>query len=190
MPDLIVIGAGLSGLALARAAAQRGDEVVMMMTIVERERLGLARHPARHAGERRLRGRRQGGDDPDLSDKPWRQGQRRARGTQHQRAGRGFGGDGNSRPGQRDAPDAVFQPDHPGREAGGDGFHQRHDAAGDAHARRPLRETVRQALRAPGVILIDEASGLRLLMKRQSRRLYRPSDARLNAGPDPGRTEA
>ena len=30
MPDLIVIGAGLSGLALARAAAQRGDEVVML----------------------------------------------------------------------------------------------------------------------------------------------------------------
>ena len=30
MPDLIVIGAGLSGLALARAAAQRGAEVVML----------------------------------------------------------------------------------------------------------------------------------------------------------------
>ena len=30
MPDLIVIGAGLSGLALARAAAQRGDEVVVL----------------------------------------------------------------------------------------------------------------------------------------------------------------
>ena len=30
MPDLIVIGAGLSGLALGRAAAQRGDEVVIL----------------------------------------------------------------------------------------------------------------------------------------------------------------
>lgn len=83
----------------------------------------------------------------------------------------------------------MFKPGHPGRQAGGDGFHQRRDAAGHAHPRRLLREAVRQVLRAPRLVLNDEAASLGRLGEHQHGRPHGPGDARPEAGPDPGGAE-